>query len=99
MLMVTEGDKGTLRSHFKGFPVRTAAKTGTAEENKKRPSHSWFAGFAPYDNPQIAVVVLIPFGEGKSAPAINTGKEAILEYMGFNYEHKNGGIYENVLAR
>ena len=40
-----------------------AAKSGTAEENKNNSSHSWFVGFAPYDNPQIAVTVMIPFGD------------------------------------
>ena len=98
MLKVTTGSQGTLRNYFADFPVETAAKTGTAEENKNRPSHSWFAGFAPYDNPQIAVVVLVPFGEGSSAPAIKTAKDAIFEYMGCNMTYDNGGIFENKLA-
>ena len=98
MLQVTTGSQGTLRNYFADFPVETAAKTGTAEENKNRPSHSWFAGFAPYDNPQIAVVVLVPFGEGSSAPAIKTAKDAIFEYMGCNMTYDNGGIFENKLA-
>ncbi len=98
MLRVTEGDHGTLRKYFADFPVKTAAKTGTAEENKNRSSHSWFAGFAPYDKPQIAVVVLVPFGEGSSAPAVKTAKDAILEYMGCNIKYNNGGIFENKLA-
>ncbi len=98
MLQVTTGSQGTLRNYFADFPVETAAKPGTAEENKNRPSHSWFAGFAPYNDPQIAVVVLVPFGEGSSAPAIKTAKDAILEYMGCNITYHNGGIFENKLA-
>ena len=98
MLQVTKGSQGTLRTYFSDFPVLTAAKTGTAEENKNRPSHSWFAGFAPYDDPQVAVVVLVPFGEGSSAPAIKTAKDIILEYMGYNCQYDNGSIFENNLA-
>ena len=75
-----------------------AAKTGTAEEDKRRPSHSWFAGFAPYNNPQIAVAVMVPFGEGSGAPAINTAKDIILEYMGFNYKADKGNMFNTELA-
>ena len=98
MLQVTTGSQGTLRNYFSDFPVLTAAKTGTAEENKNRPSHSWFAGFAPFDDPQIAVVVLVPFGEGSSAPAIKTAKDIIQEYMGYNQIYDSGNIFESKLA-
>ena len=36
-----------------------AGKTGSAEYNKERDSHAWFTGFAPAENPQICVTVLI----------------------------------------
>jgi penicillin-binding protein 2 len=63
-------------------PVEVAAKTGTAEtvvhdagtdpalQNKP---HAWFEAFAPYDNPQIVIVVLVEHaGEGAqyAAPAV-----------------------------
>ena len=98
MYMVTHGSRGSLRNYFRDFPVEVAAKTGTAEEDKRRPSHSWFAGFAPYNNPQIAVAVMVPFGEGSGAPAINTAKDIILEYMGFNYKADKGNMFNTELA-
>jgi len=49
--------------------VEVAGKTGTAEfgpqlSNGKYETHGWFVGFAPYDNPQIAVVVFVQRGSG-----------------------------------
>lgn len=51
--------------------VPVAGKTGTAE-NTPRPSHAWFVGFAPADNPRIAVAVILEesgtFGGQTAAP-------------------------------
>lgn len=51
--------------------VQVAGKTGTAE-NTPRPSHAWFVGFAPADNPRIAVAVVLEesgtFGGQTAAP-------------------------------
>jgi peptidoglycan glycosyltransferase len=41
-----------------------AGKTGTAQNGTKDPYTLWFAGFAPADNPQVAVVVMIADGGG-----------------------------------
>lgn len=97
MRLVTQGSKGTLRNVFKDFPIDVAAKSGTAEENKNNSSHSWFVGFAPYDNPQIAVTVMIPFGDVSGSPAAVTARNIIGEYMGLNYE-PTGGYMENYLT-
>jgi penicillin-binding protein 2 len=49
--------------------VAVAGKTGTAEFGERRPdgsydTHGWFIGFAPYDDPQIAVLVFVQNGTG-----------------------------------
>ncbi len=41
-----------------GTEILVAGKTGTAETDKSKPSHSWFVAFAPADNPRIAICVL-----------------------------------------
>ena len=41
-----------------GTEIQVAGKTGTAETDKSKPSHSWFVAFAPADNPRVAVCVL-----------------------------------------
>lgn len=97
MLLVTQGSKGTLRNVFKDFPIDVAAKSGTAEENKNLSSHVWFVGFAPYDDPQIAVTVMIPFGDITGSPAAVVARNVIGEYMGLNYQ-SDSGYMENYLT-
>jgi len=49
-------------------PWPMAGKTGTAQWREGEPTHAWFTGFAPYDDPQIVVTVLIEAGgEGSRA--------------------------------
>jgi len=47
---------------LKGLSIETAGKTGTAQENKLRPNHALFVGYAPYNDPQIALSVKIANG-------------------------------------
>ncbi|MDP9100852.1 MAG: penicillin-binding protein 2 [Actinomycetota bacterium] len=42
--------------------VRVAGKTGTAQHAPGQPPHAWFIGFAPADNPQVAVAVVVENG-------------------------------------
>lgn len=97
MLLVSTGPKGTLRGVFNNFPIKVASKSGTAQENLNKSSHTWYVGFAPYENPQIAVTVMIPFGDVPGAPAAVVAKEIIGEYMGLNYQPKNTYM-KNILA-
>ena len=53
--------KGTAKkAGSKAFKI--AGKTGTAQENKKRPNHALFISYAPYDNPDITMTVVVPNG-------------------------------------
>lgn len=62
MRLVTEpGASGTAVRVFSGFPFRVAGKTGTAEQVGTRFPHTAFGAFAPYENPQIAIYVNVPF--------------------------------------
>lgn len=90
MYKVTTGSAGTLRAVFKDYPIKVAAKSGTAEEGKNRSSHVWFTGFAPYDDPQIAVTVLIPFGDSSGSPAAVVAKNIISYYMGMENTYEGG---------
>lgn len=58
------GEGGTAGAVFRGFAIKTAGKTGTAQAPGGREDYSWFAGFAPADDPQIAVAVVIHEGGG-----------------------------------
>lgn len=50
------------KSYFSDLAVNVAGKTGTAEQTKSRPNHALFMCYAPYENPEIAIVTRIPFG-------------------------------------
>ena len=51
---------------FNDLQVSLAGKTGTAQENEKRPNHALFVGYAPTDSPQIAIATRIAYGYGSS---------------------------------
>lgn len=51
---------------FKDLQVKLAGKTGTAQEDEKRPNHALFVGYAPADAPQIAIATRIAYGYGSS---------------------------------
>jgi peptidoglycan glycosyltransferase len=57
-LVVAEGSGR--RAQIAG--VRVAGKTGTAQHAVGRPPHAWFIGFAPADDPQVAVAVVVEDG-------------------------------------
>lgn len=52
--------------------ARAAGKTGSAQTGLGRPAHAWFAGYAPFDRPTYAIVVLVEHGlsGGESAAPI-----------------------------
>jgi hypothetical protein len=54
-MTVTEGTAQSLNS----LPVAVAGKTGTAQFGSEGKAHGWFVSFAPYENPEIAMVVLV----------------------------------------
>ncbi len=57
--------EGTASAYFKNYPVKVAAKTGTAEVYGGS-DNGIFVAYAPYDNPQIAVAVVIERAGGGS---------------------------------
>jgi penicillin-binding protein 2 len=61
---VVSAPSGTATSAFVGFPLTShpvSGKTGTSEVAGKQP-HSWFAAFAPTDDPQFVVVAMVEEG-------------------------------------
>jgi penicillin-binding protein 2 len=68
MFLVVNG-KGTA-THIKLDDIEIAGKTGTAQ-NPHGDDHAWFVAFAPFDNPKIALSVLVEnvgFGGTHAAP-------------------------------
>ena len=81
MKSVTGDQGGTAYSIFKNFNIEVGGKTGSAEAGSK--VHGWFAGFAPYNNPEICVVVMVENG-GHGYYTAEVAKEIIAEYFGMN---------------
>lgn len=67
------GPNGTSTSVFGNVPdaFTVAGKTGTAEPGREgEPDHSWYVGYAPFDDPRIVVAVVVErAGTGASAAA------------------------------
>lgn len=55
--------------------VKVAGKTGTAQNGENKPPVAWFTAFAPADNPQIAIAVVVEDG-GSLGDAASGGKVA-----------------------
>jgi penicillin-binding protein 2 len=66
---------------LKELDVAVAGKTGTAQIGGTENTHSWFVGFAPVDNPQLVLVVIIEEGGESSDAAVPVAKEAFREYF------------------
>lgn len=73
---------GTAYYSLLGLPIKSAAKTGTAQAaEKNKDDHAIFVGYAPYDNPQIAFAVLVPYGGGGGSSAGPIARDIIQAYL------------------
>jgi peptidoglycan glycosyltransferase len=78
-LMIKTVDQGTgRRAGISGLKV--AGKTGTAEVKKGQP-HSWFVAFAPADDPNIAVAVVVEHGGLGGRVAASIAKDIIKQSL------------------
>jgi len=81
MKAVTSESGGTAYSIFKDFPITTGGKTGSAENGNG--ANAWFVGFAPYEKPEIAVVVFLENGNN-GYYAARVAKDIMEKYFGLN---------------
>lgn len=93
MKSVTYESGGTAYSIFKGFNIQVGGKTGSAEAANKY-VNAWFAGFAPFDNPEIAVVIMVENG-GHGNYTAEAVRDIISEYFGMNTKD----ISEDITAK
>ena len=85
MRSVTEDVGGTAYTIFKDFDIPVGGKTGSAESGNNK-VNAWFAGFAPFDNPEIAVVVMVENG-GHGYYTAEVVRDIIEEYFGMNVQN------------
>lgn len=74
---VTKGSATALAGLF--FPV--AGKTGTAQTGAYGKNHGWFVGYAPADDPELVIAVLVEEGTGGSTDAVPIAKEVLYYYF------------------
>jgi penicillin-binding protein 2 len=63
------------------LPVKSAAKTGTAQTGVKEHYHNWVTVFAPYENPEIVLVIMIEYVEGDQVIVLPVAKEILNWYF------------------
>ncbi|MBX7148297.1 penicillin-binding protein 2 [bacterium] len=89
MINVVHSPEGTAK-RVAASPYMIAGKTGTAQVighdsklamNSRRVAHGWFVSFAPYDDPKIAVAVIIENGGSGSGAAAPVAMEVINAYL------------------
>lgn len=78
---VTDGSARRLSS----LPVEVAGKTGTAQWSTIKKNHAWFTSFAPYEEPEIVVTILIEEGDEGSTAAVPVAQE----YMEWYFKDRN----------
>lgn len=103
MIAVNNSEDGTANAVFKNFPIMVAGKTGTPETGREKlgeSSHGLYVCYAPADDPQIAVAVVIEHGVW-GANAAPVAKDILTEYFGLNGNTVRETILpdEPVLAR
>ena len=74
MQSVTSDTGGTAYVRFKDFDISVGGKTGSAEAPNNQ-VHAWFVGFAPFENPEIAIVVMVVV------------RDIMQEYFGMNIQN------------
>lgn len=88
MRSVTSESGGTAYSTFKNFNIEVGGKTGSAQtgkidENGKRITHAWFLGFAPFEDPEIAIIVVVENG-GHGGYTAEAARDVMKQYFGMN---------------
>lgn len=63
------------------LPVTSAGKTGTAQFGTEDKTHAWLTAFAPYDNPEVAITVLVEAGGGGHEAALPVALETLKWYF------------------
>ena len=73
------------------YGIAVAGKTGTAENGTNHSDNELFIGYAPYENPQIAIAVVIEYGD-KSTYSMNVVEDLLNAYFYGAYVDDDGNI-------
>ena len=80
---VTSESGGTAYSTFRNFNIEVGGKTGSAQTGVQGKTNAWFVGFAPFDDPEIAIVVFVRNG-GHGSYTAEVARDIIAQCLGMN---------------
>jgi penicillin-binding protein 2 len=97
MVDVVHRSDGTAANVFRDFPFAVAGKTGTSETgfDATESSHGLFVCYAPYEKPEIAIVVVVEHGVWGSYTA-PIAKEILSAYFKLNDQDKDRNYAETI---
>ena len=93
MQSVTQEVGGTAYNIFQDFDIKVGGKTGSAEAPGNK-VNAWFVGFAPFDDPEIAIVVMVENG-GHGNYTAEVVRDIMAEYFGMNTQD----VQEDISAK
>ena len=96
MLAVTT-ESASVRPYFQNLPFQAGAKTGSAQVSAQTEAHAVFVCFAPYDDPEIAVAMVVEHGASGSTLASMSAE--VLSYYFTAQETREEIPEENTLIR
>lgn len=96
MVAVTQSIDGTAKKSFEGLPFEVAGKTGTAQTSREatRSPNALFVSYAPADNPQIAIAVVVERGAWGSNVA-PIARDIIDEYFGLKKADSDNAVLKS----
>ena len=89
--------EGSAAGYFKDLGVKIGVKTGTAQVARNSEANALLVAFAPYDNPEIAVSLVVEKG-GSGSPLASIAAD-ILRYYFSAEESREETLTENTLIR
>lgn len=79
--MAGANEPGGTAYPMQGFPLKSGGKTGTAEFEIAGKTHAWYTAFAPYDQPEMALTVLLEGGGEGSRDAAPVARKILEEWL------------------
>lgn len=85
MQAVITHPRGTARKAFADFPISIAGKTGSYEIPNQE-AHGLFAAFAPVEDPELVVIVIVEHGAGGASSAAPIARKVFDAYFGLDMQ-------------
>ena len=89
--------QGSVSQHFVGLPFQVGAKTGSAQVDGQVEANAVFVCFAPYDDPEVAMALVVQ--RGGSGSELGAMAADILSYYFSSQETRDEAPTENTLVR